>query len=291
MPCYRPLKAWRARTTNPSGKRGIVFNRNDGFSDLELEIPCGQCIGCRLERSRQWAIRCVHEASLYTDNCFITLTYNDENLPEDGSLNKRHFQLFMKRLRKKYPLTKIRYFHCGEYGDQFERPHYHALLFNFDFPDKELYKDDGTNKTYISEILNATWGLGFCLIGTVTFESAAYVARYITKKVTGEKAEEHYKNRIPEFITMSRKTGIGKLWLEKYHQDVYPDDFIIMNGKKIGVPKFYDQQLEDAELLKLKAKRKYKSYEHSENNTLRRLKDREICHEVRGKQLKRSFEQ
>ena len=150
MPCYHPLKGFRSREKNSSGKRSITFNHNQGYTDMEITIPCGQCIGCRLERSRQWAIRCVHEASLYQDNCFITLTYSPEHLPKDNSLHKEHFQLFMKRLRKAFG-QKIRYFHCGEYGENFSRPHYHACLFNVDFKDKELLKNFNGNKIYTKQ--------------------------------------------------------------------------------------------------------------------------------------------
>jgi hypothetical protein len=290
MPCYRPLRAWRARSLNPSGKRGLVFNRRDGFEDLPVEVPCGQCIGCRLERSRQWAIRCVHEASLYEDNCFITLTYDNEHLPLDGSLNVSHFQKFMKRLRKANSGRIIRFMHCGEYGEEGGRPHYHAILFNFDFEDKELFQVKGDHRVYTSVQLQRLWPFGFCLIGSVTFASAAYVARYITKKVTGESADDHYQGKKPEYITMSRRPGIGKGWFDKYSSDVYPSDFVVINGKRVGVPKFYDNQLPESDLKKFKALRKYESYKYADNNTLKRLDVREICHEARASLLKRSFE-
>ena len=118
MPCYSPIKGYRSKVLSPNGKRTIVFKPNLGFVDLPVLVPCGQCCGCRLERSRQWAIRCTHEASLHENNCFITLTFNDDNLPSDKSLDVRHFQLFMKRLRKQFG-SNIRYYHCGEYGENF----------------------------------------------------------------------------------------------------------------------------------------------------------------------------
>lgn len=289
MPCYRPLRGWRSRTCNPSGRRPIVFNRRDGYNDLEIEIPCGQCIGCRLERSRQWAIRIMHEASLYDENCFLTLTYNDEHLPLDGSVHVEEFQKFMKRLRKQIDV-KIRFFHCGEYGDDEGRPHYHAIIFNYDFSDKKLHKIDNGNRLYTSETLQKLWPFGYCLIGSVTFESAAYVARYILKKVTGDKAADHYQGRKPPYVTMSRRPGIGAAWLEKYKTDVFPHDFVIMNGKKVGVPKFYENILDEKTLLNLKSKRKYKAYEHAENNTLRRLIDRETVKLSQISTLRRRFE-
>jgi len=116
MPCYYPIDGWKSKVVGPNGKRTIVFNMRDGFSDMPIKIPCGKCIGCRLEHSKQWALRCMHESSLHKENMFLTLTYNNENLGEAATLNKKHFQNFMKRYRKYAAPTKIRYFHCGEYG-------------------------------------------------------------------------------------------------------------------------------------------------------------------------------
>lgn len=297
MPCFRPLRGWRSKAVNDSGKRSIVFKRQHGFDDLELEVPCGQCVGCRLERSRQWAIRCVHEASLYDQNCFITLTYDDEHLPSSGSLDVRHFQLFMKRLRKRFG-SGIRFFHCGEYGEQLRRPHYHACLFNFDFPDKKLWKISEGNRLYTSAILHSgevsdLWPFGYCIIGDVTFQSAAYVARYIMKKITGENQDEHYQGIKPEYITMSRRPGIGKGWFDKYKGDVFPGDYVVMNGKKVFVPKFYDGLLEhDNKNLhtELKGNRLKNALKHSDNNTLRRLRDREQVKNAQTRTLFRKYE-
>lgn len=290
MPCYRPLQAWRSRVVNASGKRGLVFRKSDGFEDLPVEVPCGQCIGCRLERSRQWAIRCMHEASLYDDNCFITLTYDDAHLPSDGSVDVEHFQKFMKRLRKYFSDRSIRFFHCGEYGDEGGRPHYHACLFNLDFPDKKLHCVQNDNKLYTSNILSKLWPFGYSLIGSVTFESAAYVARYITKKVTGESSEDHYQGRKPEYVTMSRRPGLGKVWYDRFSSDIRNGDFVVVNGRKVGVPKFYDTLLSDRELLRLKGRRKYESVKYEDNNTAKRLYTREQVQNARFKLLKRSFE-
>lgn len=304
MPCYHPLSGFRSREVNLSGKRSIVFSANQGYRDLPVTVPCGQCIGCRLERSRNWAVRCVHESSLYEKNCFLTLTYNDKNLPKNLSLNKSHFQKFLKRLRKKYPNETIRYFHCGEYGEQFARPHYHACIFGFDFPDKELFKLVNGNKLYVSQELDKIWGMGFATIGDVTFESAAYVARYITKKVTGKRALEHYNTidyqtgeilneRTPEYTTMSRRPGIGKGWFEKYAADVFPDDFVLSRGKKIKTPKYYNSlyEFENPERYeKIKNRRLRAAALQASNNTRERLDAREEIQLTKLKQLKRTLE-
>lgn len=306
MGCYHPLNATRSDKPKANGKYDISFNNSNTSGGVPIQLPCGQCIGCRLERSRQWAIRCYHEASLYEDNCFITLTYNNENLPDDLSVSVREFQLFMKRLRKKYNKRRIRFFHCGEYGEATERnnyiarPHYHACLFNFDLPDKVLFKETNGVKIYTSQILSDLWGKGFVTVGDVTFESAAYVARYIMKKITGDQADEHYKTintetgeivqRKPEYITMSRRPGIGKDWFSKYSTDVYPDDFVVINGKKVRPPKYYDGLYDISnhdEFEILKRLRQEEQLKNQADNTPERLIVKEKIKQSKLKQLKR----
>ncbi len=263
MACYSPLRGYRARATNPSGRRAVVFNSKEGFHDLPVNLPCGQCTGCRLERSRQWAIRCMHEASQYNDNCFITLTYDDDNLPANNSLDKTAFPKFMRRLRKKFKHQRIRYYHAGEYGDQFGRPHYHACIFNLDFPDKTPWSLRGDQQVYRSALLEKLWPYGNSEIGSVTFESAAYVARYIMKKVLGDETAktlryEHTNTTTgeitrqqPEYATMSRRPGIGKNWFDKYRCEVYAADSVIMRGKEMKPPRYYDglYELQEPELM------------------------------------------
>ncbi|HGJ5877695.1 MAG TPA: hypothetical protein ACHBZ9_01075 [Arsenophonus nasoniae] len=298
MSCYKPITGYRSKAgRNENGAWPIVFSSDKGYLDMPVEVPCGQCIGCRLERSRQWAVRCMHEASLHEDNCFITLTYDEEHLDDHASLNKRDFQLFMKRLRKRFG-EGIRYFHCGEYGELLQRPHYHACLFNFDFPDKTLWTVRNGVRLYRSEALEELWPFGYSSIGSVTFDSAAYVARYITKKITGDNADEYYQGREPEYITMSRKPGIGAKWLEKYTEDVYPLDKVVLQtskGAKLAKPPRYYDKIYDlsnpSEFERIRAKRVRKASVHSEDNTYERLAVREKVHQLRSKQLIRSYEQ
>lgn len=249
-------------------------------------------------------MRCVHEASLYQDNAFITLTYDDEHLPHDGSLNKAHWQKFMKRLRFSTG-AKIRYFHCGEYGDSTARPHYHACLFGFDFPDKVLYSQKKGVNLYYSAFLEQQWGLGHCTVGDVTFESAAYVARYVVKKRTGKTAEEHYlsvnpltgeiSKILPEYVTMSRGGrgpggGIAKAWFEKWTADVYPADSVVINGKEVKPPKYYDKlyELTNPETLeKLKRARIDAALARADDLTPERLKVREKIQQLRQRKLQR----
>lgn len=304
MPCYRPLQAWRGKVQK-SGKRAVVFKRAGADPALlfsELTLPCGQCIGCRLERSRQWAMRCIDEASLYEKNCFISLTYNKENLPSNCSLDVTVFQKFMKRLRK--AVGKVRFFHCGEYGSEYKRPHYHCLLFGYDFPDKEFLKvTQSGEKIYRSALLETLWPYGYSSVGTLTFESAAYVARYVLDKVTGPDAARvgslglsHYQRLDavtgeihdikPEYVTMSRRPGIGKGWYQKYKLDMFPSDERIINGVKT-LPARYYGSLYEAEnpddFRRIKNARQSRAVVHAADNDSFRLPVKE---EVKRAQLR-----
>lgn len=255
LACYHPLRAYRAAIPNEKGRRPLLFSRRESGSDEGVDIACGQCIGCRLERSRQWAIRSMHEASLYDDNCFLTLTYSDEHLPLGGTLVRRDFQLFLKRVRK-YAVRRrgrsFRFYGCGEYGESTFRPHYHVLCFDLDFPDKRPWRKSPSGHSLCrSEELEDLWGFGSAELGGVTFHSAGYVARYCLKKVVGKGAAAHYLRRdaegreyqlLPEFAAQS--LGVGRPWLERFKSDVYPDDFVVVNGRKMKPPVFYDRYLE-----------------------------------------------
>jgi hypothetical protein len=296
MPCYKPVDCYHKVGGGVTWKKAESNGR-------KAQIPCQQCIGCRLERSRQWAVRMMHEASLHEDNTFITLTYDDDNLPYGGSLDLRHYQLFMKRLRKKYSDRTIRFFHCGEYGDRFERPHYHAVLFGFDFPDKELFRTEHGGASYTSEILTNLWDRGHCLIGDVTFESCAYVARYVTKKITGADSELHYERADeygvvvgkvrPEYATMSRRPGIGQDWFRRYGADVYPFDEVVVNGHPTKPPRYYDDLLKkdrEGDHEKVKLRRKQLAWKHRADSTPERLAARERVIKARTSELHRRYE-
>ena len=170
---------------------GLTWDQ-DKHCGTTMTVACGQCMGCRTDRSKEWAARIVHESQMHPENSFVTLTYDAENVPMDGSLNKQHFQKFMKRLRKHFSDKKIRYFHCGEYGEKLERPHYHACLFGIDFDDRVEHGAINSVVHYKSDTLEQLWGKGFCTVGELNYQTAAYTARYILKKMTGKQAEEHY---------------------------------------------------------------------------------------------------
>lgn len=290
MTCTRPIYG----RYDPAVDLKVIFNPSpkDIMTKAEVIIPCGQCIHCRLEKSRQWAMRCMHEASMHEENMFLTLTYNDEHLPKNLSLNKKEIPLFLKKYRtyleRKEDGTKIRYFACGEYGDNTNRPHYHALIFGHDFKDKEYHTrtEDGEN-LYTSHTLDRLWKHGYGIIGDVSFQSAAYVARYQLKKITGLGASPHYGDRTPEFALMSRGKdgGIGKPWLDKWATDVYPNDYVIVNGKKMKPPKYYDAQLPEDFLKALKENRIENSPEISDQQ----LHAKEVIAEQKQKLIERMF--
>lgn len=303
MPCYHPLKAWKTTGKSRYGKAEIVFNQPDGFA-VPLELACGQCIGCRIDRSQQWATRLNHEAQFHKEKSFLTLTYSPEHLPEGGTLVPKHLTDFLKRLRFRYRSRRLRYFACGEYGDTTARPHYHLILFGLEFLEdrKQHSKNQRGDVLYTSETLDAIWSLGKCWIGSVSWSSAAYVARYVIKKINGEKAHEHYQKTDPstgeifqiepEFIRMSRRPGIGAEFLESFKSDLYPSDFAVVSGKKKKVPRYYDRQIEAADPAlhaSIKSGRSASAKKRSADNTPERRAAREQVQISRLSQLKRKL--
>lgn len=299
MGCDFPLKAYRTEELSPSGKRLLTFNPLKAVnSTLAIDLPCGQCMGCRLDRAQQWAQRIVHESKMHDDNSFITLTYDDENVPQDYSLSLRHWQLFMKRLRKSQP-QKLRFFACGEYGDQLGRPHYHAIVFNLTFPNKTLYSKKNNNPLYTSPQLTDLWPYGFSTFGSVTPDSAGYVARYSLKKINGDRAVDHYYRLSPidgqmhhvrpEFAVMSRRPGLGFTWFEKFKSDIFPSGYLIKDGHRIGVPAYYKRKLEEDQQTQLKRQNKRRALAHKGEITNRHRHAKVVIRAERLKQLKREL--
>ena len=336
MGCDSPLKGFRNMDTG-----GIQFRRDNAGE--KMEVGCGQCLGCRLDYSRMWAMRITHEASLHEyngGNCFVTLTYRDMEaceswdqvkdglyVPDDWSLNKRHMQLFIKRLRKHFKDQKVRYFYAGEYGRKCKhgidlelakcplcsvgRPHYHVCLFNCSFNDLEAYQSDGGIIRYTSPTLERLWGYGFVDVGELNFASASYTARYILKKIGGVKKDDHYMTNdlngeitfiAPEYVAMSRgnasykgqKVGIGAEWYKKYKSDVFPSDEVPVPGAGVmqGVPRYYDEILrqEDPGLYEeVKKVRRVYLKEHSDELTFERLFAKHRCKKARMKMKERSL--
>lgn len=297
MSCYHPLKGFPIGVTE-NGKTQykvcgwdsacviVPYNSNNPCEVLNfvpsfsvsgkvvrdfIPIPCGRCIGCRLSRSRDWAVRCSLESKYHSSSYFCTFTYDELNLPYNtyidvdtgvigykSTLVKKHFQDFIKRLRRRYERdhdNKIRYYACGEYGTKTARPHYHAILFGLDIPDLKFYTTTPLGDTlYTSDWLSSIWKKGYVIIGECTFESCAYVARYVCKKQYGEAAEIYDKyNFEPEFNLMSLKPAIGKRWFDDHFDDVYPNDEIILpKGTCVKPPRYFDKCMDniDEELMK-----------------------------------------
>lgn len=216
-----------------------------------IQLPCGKCLSCRLEYARQWAIRCVHEAQMHPENSFITLTYADNDVKK---LNYEDFQKFMKKLRKTQN-EPMGYFVTGEYGGPprllpngkmtvGHRPHWHAIIFNWTPKDKKYaYTNHRGDKVDTSEMLTKIWGHGNCDIGTVTFESAGYVARYSAKKLIHGKDDEHEYRPISK---KSSKHAIGKTWLIRYYKDVFVRGYVeLRDGTRSAIPRYYEKWLKE----------------------------------------------
>ncbi|WNK13186.1 MAG: replication initiator protein [Microvirus sp.] len=221
MACVYPLSGYRSKTVNENGKREIKFNTREGDRGQPVDLPCGKCIGCTMDRAKVWGIRMYHEATLHTQNSFITLTYDDQNCPEN--LNPEHLRLFIKSMRKH---CKFRYFACGEYGTTTRRPHYHAIIFGQDFLGDSFKIND---ELYVNPKLQSTWGRGLISIAPVNMATCMYVAGYVNKKA-GDK---------DTFNRMSLRPGIGHSWLDKYSNDILNTETISIEGKEYGVPKKY----------------------------------------------------
>jgi hypothetical protein len=255
LPCFTPLTAYRSRA---DGK--LTFKAADGYTDKPIDVACGQCRGCRIARSATWATRILHEAQTFRErgkpSSFLTLTYDDEHLPTDNGLQRADLQKFFKRLRKTG--RDIRYFACGEYGEQSLRPHYHAILFGEDFADDRVeIKVTKYGTLYYSRTLEKIWNKGQISIGQVTRQSATYVAKYCIKCRTGPLAEREYYRRSgthewqvePEFGVMSLKPAIGTDWLRHYKSDVFPSGELISSGKHVAIPKLYLRLLKEGKLI------------------------------------------
>jgi hypothetical protein len=262
--------------------------RKRGGELTTFKAPCGSCHPCRIHKQQEWVIRCLHEAARYPVNTFITLTYDNEHLPAGGNLCKRDWQLFIDRLRKHYrynfDVPNVRYFGCGEYGGQTKRPHYHAILFGIDFPDKQPFSERNGIVAYRSELLSQLWGNGNIDLSDATPGAIGYISGYGAKALVGERtwsfelelghptadqlADPEYlamrelkmrsqqtierrdnmviadlntgelTERVPEFLLVSRRPGIGRHWLDHHAPDIFKG-FVHHNGGSYPIPAYY----------------------------------------------------
>ncbi len=317
MPCYSPLKGYKDITTG-----GLVFDTKNAITPLE--VACGQCFGCRVDHCLMWSIRIIHEASMHLDqhgNSWVTLTYrspsacNDRQyregqyVPGDYSLQPSHVSKFIRSLRRGNPDHRIRYFYCGEYGDDNQRPHYHLCIFNHSFNDQYLWKDDEGLLTYTSESLQRHWAYGFTTVTELNLRTAAYTAGYAFKKITGKRAIEHYLRcdehgeaywLLPEYIRMStgnskgKHQGIGASFYEKYTSDIFPADVspVPGHGQRELVPRYYQNILaeQNPEMLEdIKELRQQFITAHAADFTSERLRDKYICARAQRSHLKRNL--
>lgn len=291
MTCVSPMRAYRTKGGGISGNPlAAVIEGKAG----ELKLPCGACVGCRVDRADAWAIRCSHDAQMVeysTGSAFLTLTFDNEHLPASNSGDVTTGQGFMKSLRKLVAPAKIRFFLVMEYGEKHGRVHYHVLIFGFDFPDRVYsHTSKGGHREFTSELLSKAWPYGRATLGSVTFQSARYCASYAQKKVFGKKQEEAYLRAHPvtgalhqvepEFCNMSTNPGLGKPWLDKFAADVYPDDFVVIGGRKKKPPRYYDEQYEKAhpaEFATIKWARKKRSFRREGEMTKERLYAKGVC--------------
>lgn len=343
MPCFYPKPSVIVPGATASGKSVVLFRPKSVDSvpsgSKLVPIPCGQCIGCRLERSRQWAIRLMKELHLHERASFLTLTYTDLSVPKlrNGrmTLVLEDVQLFLKRLRKWHLNTflsskgmseddwfaipkderlglysGLRYFQCGEYGcddpkncrtpgcKHTARPHHHMILFGEDFIfDRFRIRDSRSGfPQWESPTLNSLWSKGDATISDVVFESAAYVARYCLKKHTGKGAKFFYKGRKPEFVTMSRRPGIGAGFFDEYKDEIYPLDEVATGvGRPNSLPpKAFDRLLEKVDPVLFESVKKKRvetlDFWSDPNSTDTRLATRErVKQSIIKNTLKRGF--
>lgn len=310
LTCYHPMIRCEERgvwLTNQQGKKyqkPHIFTPErleDYDNPLELQkytkftrIPCGKCIGCRLDYSREWANRGYLEALQYEQNWFITLTYDEDHIyvPEfvetdegiafteeeyddewAGCLVPKDLELFLKNLRqimkREYDQEGIRYMACGEYGSELRRPHYHLIVFNLNLPSETFYEPHikpSKGVMYKNTIIDRAWGKkGICEVEEANWENIAYTARYITKKQKGKESSTIYaiQGEIPEFFRVSNRPGIAWQYYEDHKQKIYETDQIMIVKKKgveyIKPPRYFDRLLEKENpdlMKKVKQKRK-----------------------------------
>lgn len=253
MPCANPIRAYRAATGGP-----LLFNapntHNGATTYTALDIPCGYCILCRNEQARQTAVRITHEAQTWIENCFITLTYNDDQIPDHGSLDYSHLQKFWKRLRKQ--IGELRYYAVGEYGDKTLRPHYHACIFGHAFIEDRIITKQKPHLLWTSPMLNQIWGHGNVQVGALNFQTARYTASYVTKKLRSKQRYVRIDETTGELIPVTQprafmSRNIGKEWWITYGHQLKDHDRIIINGQKQKPPKAYDKWLAERDPVKL----------------------------------------
>jgi hypothetical protein len=199
-------------------------------------------MACRIARTSEWTTRILHEL-IGKDGCFVTLTYNNESLPQGETLVKEHLQIFIRELRRGLYPKKIKYYACGEYGDTTQRPHYHAIIIGWKPELEQCYTPD--KKQVVSKEIEALWTYGHNTVGTPDREAIQYVVGYIRKKLYGSKSED-YGTRLPPFPIQSQ--GIGLNYCMSHYKEIL-NRGITRNGKQVGIPRYYKKKLVDQEVV------------------------------------------
>ena len=261
MPCTTPLQGYKTFGGAITFKLSEAMSVSKSGSPVKLDVPCGQCMHCRLEKARQWAVRMSLEEQLHDESIFLTLTYDNKHYPPNGGLVKSDVQNFVRRLKEKVAPKKIKYYFVGEYGDQTNRPHYHAIIYGYEPAANTIEQISNENgmPLYSSTELTKLWSkrkgtdpIGYAVYGHVNWDTCSYVARYVTKKINDSpeantnvdnEARFKYRGNIQEFALSSRNPAIGKEWLDKYYDETVRDDYIVLNGKKMLPPKYFDDQI------------------------------------------------
>ena len=285
MPCYHPI---------PASQDGATVRLWPQLGTESFAVPCGGCTGCKSMRASAWANRASHEASLWRWNCCATLTYADEHLPAEGHLYEPHLRGFWKRLRKRAGGDSqaikcnrrfgLRYLACGEYGDETERPHYHALIFNCTFADTYVVGKE----RYGSHTLSELWPFGMAEFQPFSTEAALYVAQYALKKQGAGNADKDGVWRPAPFLRMSTRPAIGKRWVEQYKSDLRKGYFTT-NAQEQAIPRSYLRWIEKSDPL-LAEEIEWNKHQHMQGNTERHNPERRAAAEFIHKQKKEQHE-
>lgn len=248
-----------------------------GYSYKIIEVPCGNCINCRLDYSKDWANRCHFEALQYEFNWFLTLSYDDEHIVKgkygNGTLVPAHYTKFMHDLRqvfeRKFGFKGIKMFGCGEYGELSARPHLHIILFNCPIPDLTINFNDGKGQLskhydsrgvpyYYSHLIKDLWPYGFITLADCNWNTSAYVSQYVLKKQKGKEGAKFYKELgiVPPFVRMSKGIGLEYYLQNKNSLASNPSLFVPREHKKpleCGIPRYYKEKLKEDGLIDYEA--------------------------------------
>lgn len=300
MSCTQPVLA-ESYLCPATHLKAIRFKGADFVPNLELN--CNKCPSCKLRKAKEWALRCWHESQMHEHNSYITLTYDDKHLPLYHDLDHRDFQLFMKRLRIKYPEKNYSFYMCGEYGDVTHRPHYHVVLFGYWPPDAIYHRTQNKNRYFKSQELDKFWRCGFTDTSSVNYYSAGYVARYTLKKqLPKNDLQDRYiytdfngetKVRKFEYVRMSTNPAIGLSWIKKYAEQTIRNNYILdPKGNPFPIPRYYNEYLASevcSETAEKNADQRIETARASPDNTPERLAAKAICTLAKLKQLPRPY--